>query len=49
MFFETSSMPWDWPVEVNCYEANAYCCWLSKRTNQPMRLMTEDEYYTMLK
>jgi hypothetical protein len=29
MLSETSSMPWDWPVEVNCFEANAYCSWVS--------------------
>jgi hypothetical protein len=27
MLSETSSMPWDWPAEVNCFEANAYCSW----------------------
>jgi formylglycine-generating enzyme required for sulfatase activity len=28
----TESMPWDWPVEVNCLEANAYSRWLAKKT-----------------
>lgn len=49
MLWETSCMPWDWPVEVNCFEANAYCCWLSSRQGVPFRLMSEDEYYMMLK
>jgi hypothetical protein len=38
-------MPWDWPVEVNCLEANAYCRWLSAGLKIPnLRLSTEDEY-----
>jgi len=27
----SDEMPWDWPAEVNCLEANAYCRWLSKK------------------
>jgi hypothetical protein len=42
-------MPWDWPAEINCYEASAYCRWVSKKTGQATRLPTEDEYYSMLK
>jgi hypothetical protein len=42
-------MPWDWPVEVNCFEANAYCCWLAAKTGKPFRLFSEDEYCLMLK
>lgn len=42
-------MPWDFPVEINCYEAFAYCRWLSKKENKFYRLPTEDEYYVMLK
>jgi formylglycine-generating enzyme required for sulfatase activity len=45
----TESMPWDWPAEVNCLEANAYCRWLTKTTGITTRLPTEDEYYLMLK
>ena len=44
MLSETESMPWDWPVEVNCLEASAYCRWFSKKSGEPMRLMTEEEY-----
>lgn len=46
---ETETMPWDWPVEVNCFEAFAYCRWLTKQTGSAFRLPTEDEYYAMLK
>lgn len=42
-------MPWDWPVEVNCFEGAAYCRWVSKQTGKACRLPTEDEYYAMLK
>jgi hypothetical protein len=23
-------MPWDWPVEVNCLEARAFCRWKAR-------------------
>lgn len=42
-------MPWDWPAEVNCLEAHAYCRWLTKTTGVATRLPTEDEYYVLLK
>ena len=48
-FVETEQMPWDLPVEVNCYEASAYCRWLTKKSGRAIRLPTEDEYYSMLK
>jgi hypothetical protein len=32
MLSNTDTMPWDWPVEVNCLESNAYCRWLSSKT-----------------
>lgn len=50
-YSETESMPWDMPVEVNCYEATAYTRWLTKKTGNSAvyRLPTEDEYYAMLK
>ena len=25
------NMPWDWPADVNCLEAEAYCLWASKK------------------
>ena len=37
-------MPWDWPVEVNCLEARAFCRWLAARTGKPIRLPTEEEW-----
>ncbi len=48
-FFETNSLPWDFPVEINCFEASAYCRWLSKKGGKAFRLPTEDEHYAMLK
>lgn len=41
---EEIAMPWDWPAEVNCLEANAFCNWKSKQTGLPIRLPSEDEY-----
>ncbi len=37
-------MPWDWPVEVNYLEANAFCNWKGHQTGRPIRLPSEDEY-----
>jgi 5-histidylcysteine sulfoxide synthase len=39
--FDEIEFPFDWPVEVNHYEAMAYCCWNGKDT----RLMSEAEYH----
>ena len=41
---EEVSMPWDWPVETNYHESNAFCRWKSEQTGQPVRLPTEDEW-----
>jgi len=38
--FDVLDMPWDWPAEVNHYEAMAYCRWKGKGT----RLLTEAEW-----
>lgn len=38
--FDNLEMPWDWPVEVNHYEAMAYCRWKGNGT----RLLTEAEW-----
>ena len=46
---ETENMPWNMPAEVNCFEGNAYCRWLSSKSGSEIRLPTEDEYYSMLK
>ena len=40
-------MPWDWPVEVNCLEAKAFCQWQAEQTGLPIRLPTEDEWYRL--
>lgn len=40
-------MPWDWPVEVNCHEAEAFCRWKAEQTDQPIRLPSEDEWYRL--
>jgi 5-histidylcysteine sulfoxide synthase/putative 4-mercaptohistidine N1-methyltranferase len=37
-------LPWNWPVEVNCLEAKAFCTWKSEQTGLPIRLPTEDEW-----
>ena len=41
---EEIAMPWNWPVEVNCLEADAFCQWKSKQAGLPIRLPSEDEY-----
>lgn len=41
---ETVSMPWDWPAEVNCHEAAAFCAWKAEQIGQPVRLPSEDEW-----
>ncbi len=41
---EIIPMPWNWPVEVNCLEAKAFCNWKAGQTGRPIRLPTEDEY-----
>jgi len=44
---EEVPMPWDWPVEVNCHEAHAFCAWKARETGLPYRLPTEDEWHAM--
>lgn len=44
---EVILMPWDWPVEVNCHEARAFCNWKKAATGQAVRLPTEDEWYRL--
>ncbi|MCB1681889.1 MAG: 5-histidylcysteine sulfoxide synthase [Alphaproteobacteria bacterium] len=41
---EEIDMPWDWPVDVNCLEARAFCKWKAKVTGKPIRLPTEPEW-----
>lgn len=40
-------MPWNWPVEVNCLEAKAFCNWKAAQTGKPIRLPTEDEWHRL--
>ncbi len=42
---ELIPMPWNWPVEVNCLEAKAFCAWKAAGTGRPLRLPTEEEYH----
>ena len=44
---EEIAMPWDWPVEVNCHEAAAFCSWKKALTGQAVRLPTEDEWHRL--
>jgi 5-histidylcysteine sulfoxide synthase/putative 4-mercaptohistidine N1-methyltranferase len=44
---EEIPMPWNWPVEVNCLEAEAFCAWKAQVSGQPVRLPTEDEWYRL--
>ena len=37
-------LPLNWPVEVNCLEAEAFCRWKSQKEGQNIVLPTEDEY-----
>jgi 5-histidylcysteine sulfoxide synthase/putative 4-mercaptohistidine N1-methyltranferase len=45
--FETTAMPWSWPVEVNWYEAQAYANWCAAETGQAWRLLTEAEHHRL--
>jgi 5-histidylcysteine sulfoxide synthase/putative 4-mercaptohistidine N1-methyltranferase len=40
-------LPLDWPVEVNCLEALAYCAWLASRTGENVQLPTEAHWYAL--
>jgi 5-histidylcysteine sulfoxide synthase/putative 4-mercaptohistidine N1-methyltranferase len=44
---EEIPLPLDWPVEVNCLEAEAYCGWLAARTGENVRLPTEAHWYAL--
>lgn len=46
---EEIPMPYNWPVEVNALEAQAFCRWKSERENDSFRLPSEAEWYTMLR
>jgi 5-histidylcysteine sulfoxide synthase/putative 4-mercaptohistidine N1-methyltranferase len=40
-------LPLNWPVEVNCLEAQAYCAWLAARTGDSVQLPTEAHWYAL--
>lgn len=44
---EEVPMPWNWPVETNFLEAEAFCNWKAEQTGEPIRLPTEDEWYRL--
>ncbi len=44
---EVIEMPWNWPVDVNYLEAEAFCNYLSKKLNKPIRLPSEEEWYRL--
>ena len=49
--FSIIPMPWNWPVEINFHEAQAYSRWLNEKDNSPLkyRLMTEAEFVSLKK
>ena len=40
-------LPLNWPVEVNCLEAQAYCTWLRHTTGENVQLPTEAHWYAL--
>lgn len=46
---EEIPMPWNWPVEVNYYEAKAFCHYLAEETGKKIRLPTEAEWHCLAK
>ena len=44
---EEIPLPLDWPVEVNCLEAEAYATWLAKQTGENVRLPTEAHWHAL--
>lgn len=49
VFTEEIPMPWSWPVEVNYYEAKAFCNYLAMTTGKKIRLPTEAEWHVLAK
>ncbi|MDY7548302.1 5-histidylcysteine sulfoxide synthase [Glaciimonas sp. CA11.2] len=44
LMLEEVPMPWNWPVEVNQYEAAAFCAWKAAFTGLPIQLPSEMEW-----
>ncbi|MFM7207854.1 MAG: 5-histidylcysteine sulfoxide synthase [Planctomycetaceae bacterium] len=40
-------LPGNWPVEVNCLEAQAYCSWLAAKTGENVLLPTEAHWQAL--
>ena len=40
-------LPLDWPVEVNCLEAQAWCAWKARETGLDVRLPTEAQWQSL--
>ena len=40
-------LPLNWPVEVNCLEAQAYCAWLAAKTGENVLLPTEAHWLAL--
>ena len=40
-------LPLDWPAEVNCLEAEAYCGWLAEQTGENVLLPTEAHWHAL--
>lgn len=47
IMLEEIEMPWDWPVEVNCHEASAFCRWKGALSGKAVRLPSEDEWHRL--
>ena len=50
ILFDEIPMPWDWPVNVNYYEAKAYARWKTQHDQteaRPYRLITEAEHHVL--
>ena len=44
---EEIELPWNWPAEINCLEAKAFCNWKSSTTDAHIRMPTEAEWQLM--
>ena len=44
---EVIDMPWNWPAEINCLEAKAFCNWKASETKRHIRMPTEAEWYKL--
>ena len=47
MMLEIIPMPWDFPVEVNNLEAEAFCNWKSSQVGKKLRLISHEESLQM--